>query len=117
MKEKESDLCGRFLLRSVILLLLFRAGLGRPIQLENRVHPDLPDGLLLLLLLADLLWLVLPAAQLALDLDVSALLERAGELSELAEDHATVPFGVLDVLAVLFVGALGCQRESGEAAV
>ena len=48
---------------------------------------------------------------------MSALLERGGELSELAEDHATVPFGVLDVLAVLLVGGLGCQRESGEAAV
>ena len=48
---------------------------------------------------------------------MSALLERAGELSELAEDDATVPFGVLDVLAVLLVGALGCQREGCEAAV
>ena len=36
---------------------------------------------------------------------------------ELAEDHATVPFGVRDVLAVLLVGTLGCQRECGEAAV
>ena len=48
---------------------------------------------------------------------MSALLERGGELSELAEDNATVPFGVLDVLAILLVGGLGCQRESGEAAV
>ena len=48
---------------------------------------------------------------------MSALLQRAGELTELAEDHATVPFGVRDVLAVLLVGTLGCQRESGEAAV
>ena len=48
---------------------------------------------------------------------MSALLQRAGELTELAEDNATVPFGVRDVLAVLLVGALGCQRESGEAAV
>ena len=56
-----------------------------------------------------LLAVVLPAAQLALDLDMSALLERAGELSELAEGDATMPFGMLDVLAILLVGALGCQ--------
>ncbi len=48
---------------------------------------------------------------------MSALLERGGEFSELAEGDATVPFGVLDVLAVLLVGRLGCQRESGQAAV
>src|ERR1700733_5526208 len=46
-----------------------------------------------------------------------ALGERLGELRKLAEDHATVPFGVRDVLAVLLVGGLGCQRESREAAV
>src|ERR1700721_3049766 len=67
--------------------------------------------------LADLLGLILPAAQLAFYLQMSALLQRAGELTELAEDDATVPFGVRDVLAVLLVGTLGCQRESGEAAV
>ena len=76
-----------------------------PIQLENRVHPNLPDGHFGVGLRA----VVLAAAQLALDLDMSALLERGGELSELAEDDATVPFGVLDVLPVLLVGALGCQ--------
>src|SRR5665213_4159127 len=48
---------------------------------------------------------------------MSALLQRAGEITELAEDHATVPFGVRDVLAVLLVGTLGCQRECCEAAV
>ena len=70
------------------------------------------------MILAHLRWRVLPAAQLAFHLEMSALLQRASELGELlAEDHATVPFGVRDVLAVLFVGALGCQRESGEAAV
>ena len=55
--------------------------------------------------------LVLAAAQLALDLDMSALLERGGELAELAEDDATVPFGVLDVLAVLLVRGLGCKAR------
>src|SRR5665213_2289647 len=48
---------------------------------------------------------------------MSARLQRAGEITELAEDHATVPFSVRDVLAVLLVGTLGCQRESGETAV
>jgi hypothetical protein len=46
-----------------------------------------------------------------------ALGERLGELRELAEDDATVPFGVRDVLVVLLVGGLGCQREGGKAAV
>ena len=35
----------------------------------------------------------------------------------LAEDNAAVPFRVLDVLAIFLIGGLGCQRESGEAAV
>src|SRR5208283_4477101 len=43
--------------------------------------------------------------------------ERLGELRELAEDYATMPFGVRDVLAILLVGGLGCQRKSGEAEV
>src|SRR5258708_6784920 len=48
---------------------------------------------------------------------MSALGERLGELRELAEDDATVPFGVRDVLAILLVGGLGCQREGGDAEV
>src|SRR6185312_11528111 len=92
---------------------VFRGGLLGAIQFQNRVHPDFPDGLLR----AGLLAVVLPAAQLAFHHQVSALLERASELRELAEDDATVPFGVRDVLAVFLVGALGCQRESGEDAV
>src|SRR5208283_394048 len=43
--------------------------------------------------------------------------ERLGELRELAEDYATMPFGVRDVLAILLVGGLGCQREGGDAEV
>ena len=46
-----------------------------------------------------------------------ALGERLGKLRELAEDNATVPFGVRDVLAILLIGGLGCQRESGQAAI
>ncbi len=63
------------------------------------------------MLRAGLLAVVLPAAQLALGLDMSALLERGSELAELAEDNAAVPFRVLDVLAVFLVGGLGCQRQ------
>src|SRR6266404_3344563 len=55
--------------------------------------------------------------QLAFYLDMCALGERLGELRKLAEDYATVPFGVRDVLAILLVGGLGCQRECREAAV
>jgi hypothetical protein len=98
---------------SIVFFLLLCRRFGGAIQLENRVDPNLPDGLLRVRLLA----VVLPAAQLALNLDVSALLESAAKLSELTEDNATVPFSVLDVLAVLFVGALGCQRECGQAVV
>src|SRR5713226_2982941 len=43
--------------------------------------------------------------------------ERLGELRELAEDDATMPFGVRDVLAILLVGGLGCQRKRGDAEV
>jgi len=85
----------------------------RPGPAQDRSDPNFPDALLRVLLLA----LVLPAAQFAFDLDMCALGERLGELRELAEDHATVPFGVRDVLVVLLVGGLGCQRECREAAV
>src|ERR1700681_535665 len=43
--------------------------------------------------------------------------ERLGELRELAENDATVPFGVRDVLAVLLKGGLGGQRKRGDAEV
>src|SRR5271169_3677814 len=46
-----------------------------------------------------------------------ALGERLGELRELAEDDATMPFGVRDVLPILLVGGLGCQRKRGDAEV
>src|ERR1700732_2705130 len=39
------------------------------------------------------------------------------ELRELAEDDATVPFGVRDVLAILLIGGFGCQREGGDTEV
>ena len=63
-----------------------------------------------------LLGRVLGVANLALDLQVRALLERGRELAELAEDDAAMPFGVRDVLAGLFVlvRGLGGDGEGGE---
>ena len=112
-RVKSKGLCSRFLLGRFIVILIFRGGLFGAVQLQDRSDPNFPDALLRVRLLA----LVLPAAQFAFHLDMCALGERLGELRELAEDDATVPFGVRDVLAVLLVGGLGCQRESRDAAV
>ena len=111
-RVKSKGLCSRFLLGHFIVILIFRGGLFGAVQLQDRSDPNFPDALLRVRLLA----LVLPAAQFAFHLDMCALGERLGELRELAEDYATVPFGVRDVLVVLLVGGLGCQRECREAA-
>src|SRR5260370_6594679 len=111
--SEEGGLCRRLHGADILVLLLFRVGLLGPVQLENRVQPDLPDGLLR----AGFLAVVFSAAQLAFDLEMSALLQRARELCEFAEDHATMPLGVRDVLAVLLVRRLGGQGERREAAV
>ena len=68
---------------------------------------------------SDLLAAVLAAAKLAFDLNVGALGQRSSEFGELAEDDATVPLGLRDVLAALLVlvGGLRRQREGGKAAV
>lgn len=112
---EESGLRSLFLRIELVVLSLFRGGLLAAVELQDRVDPDLPDALLGVSLLA----VVFPAAQLAFHLDVGALDEGLGELGELAEDDATVPFGVRDILAALpvLVGGLGGQRERGEAAV
>src|SRR5271166_1485815 len=112
-RVKIKDLCGRFLLGHFIVILIFRGGLFGAIQLQDRSDPNFPDAPFGVRLLA----LVLPAAQLAFHLDMRALGERLGELRELAEDDATMPFGVRDVLAILLVGGLGCQREVCDAEV
>src|SRR5580658_7450443 len=112
-RMKSKDLCGRFLLGHFIVILIFRGGFFGAVQLQDRSDPNFPDALLLVRLLA----LELPTAQFAFHLDMCALGESLGELGELAEDNATVPFGVRDVLVVLFVGGLRCQRERREAAV
>ena len=97
----------------LIVILIFRGGIFGAVQFQDRSDPNFPDALLRVRLLA----LVLPAAQFAFHLYMCPLRERLGELRELAEDNATVPFGVRDVLVVLLVGGLGCQRECREAAV
>src|ERR1700691_6200099 len=111
------DDCSRSLLGRILGLLIFvlfvRGSFFSAVQLQNRGHPNLPDAPLRVRLLA----VVLPAAQFAFHLNVCTLGERLGELRELAEDYATVPFGVRDVLAILLVGGLGRQRKSGEAEV
>src|SRR5208282_1060121 len=112
-RVKSNGLCGRFLLGCILVLLIFRGSFFSPVQLQDRSDPNFPDALLRVRLFA----LVFPAAQFAFHLNMCALGERLGELRELAEDYATVPFGVRDVLAILLVGGLGCQRKSGEAEV
>src|SRR5260370_4913356 len=104
-RVKSKGLSSRFLLGRILVILIFRGGLFSAVQLQDRSDPNFPDALLRVRLLA----LVLPAAQFAFHLDVCALGERLGELRELAEDDATVPFGVRDVLIVLLVGGLRCE--------
>src|SRR6516225_4816981 len=106
-------LCGRFLLSRLIVILIFRSGFLGAIELEDRRDPDFPDALLRVRFLA----LIFAAAQLAFDLNMCALRERLGELRELAEYDATVPFRVRDIFAVLLVRGFGCQRKSRDADV
>src|SRR6202161_694831 len=112
-RVKSKRLCCRLLLGRSSVLLIFRAGLFGAVKLQDGSDPNFPDALLHVRLLA----VVLPATQFAFHLNMCALGERLGELRELAEDDATVPFGVRDVLAILLVGRLGCQRKSGDAEV
>src|SRR5207237_8901149 len=53
--------------------------------------------------------LVLPIAQLALDLNVGALLQLAGELGKLAPGGAAMPFGARVVLALAVFPAGFCR--------
>ena len=108
-------LCGLSLRGCIILTLLFGSRLLSAIELQDRTDPDLPRALFGVCLLAG----IFPAAQLAFNLDMCAFGQRFGELRELAEDDATVPLSVRDVLVavLVLVGGLCCQREGGEAAV
>src|SRR5258708_34424911 len=112
-RVKSKGLCGRSLLGRILVLLIVRSGLLSTIQLQDRSDPNFPDALLRVRLLA----VVFPAAQLAFHLNMCALGERLGKLRELAEDDATMPFGVRDVFAILLIGGLGCERKSGDAEI
>src|SRR5271156_1347010 len=116
-RVKSKGLCGRFLLGRILVLLIFllivRGGFLSAVKFQDRDDPNLPDAPLRVRLLA----VVLAAAQFAFHLDMCTLGERFGELRELAEDDATVPFRVRDVLAILLVGGLGCQRKGGDAEI
>lgn len=105
-------LFGLFLCGHLIELLLVRAGLLCAVELEDGSDPNAVSAYRLL----GLLGRVLGVANLALDLYVCALLERGRELTELPEDDAAMPFGMLDVFAARFVlvGGLGGNRERGE---
>jgi len=83
--------------------LVFQGSLFGAIQLQDRGDANFPDAPHRVRFAA----FVLPAAQFAFHLDMCPLGERPRELRELAEDDATVPFGVRDVLPVLLVGGLG----------
>src|ERR1039458_9219769 len=116
-RVKSKGLCGRFLLGRILVLLIFllivRGGFLSAVKFQDRSDPNLPDAPLRVRFLA----VVLPAAQFAFHLDMRTLGKRFGELRELAEDDATVPFGVRDVLAILLIGGFGCQREGGDTEV
>ena len=103
-----SGLLGRFVEGQLFVgFLLFRSGLFRAVELEDGVDANRVGADRLLRLLGR----VLGVANLALDLDVRALLERGRELAELTEDDAAMPLGMRDVFAGLFVlvRGLGCE--------
>ena len=101
-KVKRKGLCGRFLLGRFIVFLILAGSLSSAVQLQDRGDSNFPDAPPRVRRLA----VVLSAAQFAFNLDMCTFGERFGELRELAEDDATVPFGVRDVLAILLVGGL-----------
>ena len=100
-----NGLCGHVLVEGFIELFLGCNPLCA-VELEDGSHPDR----------VGLHTLVFRVLNLALDLDVSALLELGCELGQLAEDDEVVPFGALVILAGLFVlaGLLGGKGERGE---
>ena len=81
----------------------------RAIQLQDRFEAALEDFVLHAVLV------VFTAAKLALDLDVSALLQARGEIPQFAEGEAAVPFGPRFPFALgVLPRTLRGHREDGE---
>ena len=79
----------------VLLAVGLRFALGGAVELEYGVDADLPDSLehgSPLVIDSDFA-LVFVAAQFTFDGDVSTLVEGAGEVSQLPEGDASMPFG------------------------
>src|ERR1700677_300145 len=102
-ENEGSGLCGRALDRHLLRHWIFWVRLFSAVQLQDGSDPNLPDALRGFGPLAD----IFPTVQFAFQLDMCAFFESRGELRELAEDDATVPFGVRDELVALSVGGLG----------
>src|SRR5580704_9285538 len=100
---RRTGLSGRFL--PVILVL--RASLLSPVELQDGIDADFPDAPLKV----GILGRYFAAAELALDMDMGAFGQCCGKLGELAKDHAAMPFGLCYILTALFVlvGGLGCK--------
>src|ERR1019366_2916796 len=114
-KRMTKGLCGLILRIDLLRLLLFRADLLGPVQLQDRRHAPFPYALLCVGLLVRLF----AAAQLAFDGQMSALRERLRVLGQPAPDDAAMPLGMAVVLAglLVLVAGLGGKREYGEAGV
>ncbi len=114
-KRVRKGLCGLFLRIDFLGLLLFRADLLGPVELQDRRHPHFPYALLGVGLLVRLF----AAAQLALDGQMSALPKRLRVLCQPAPDDAAMPLGMAVVFAglLVLVAGLGGKRENGKAGI
>src|ERR1035438_424739 len=86
-KRMTKGLCGLFLRIDLLRLLLFRADLLGPVQLQDRRNAHFPYALLG----AGLLVRLFAATQLAFDGQMSALRERLRVLGQPAPDDAAMP--------------------------
>ena len=114
-KRVRKGLCGLFLRIDFLGLLLFRADLLGPVELQDRRHAHFPYALLGVGLLVRLF----AAAQLALDGQMSALRKRLRVLCQPAPDDAAMPLGMAVVFAglLVLVAGLGGKRENGKAGI
>jgi hypothetical protein len=102
--QVRKGLCSLFLGGSLIEVILCGCLLCA-VEFEDGVNPNR----------SGLYALVFGVLKLALDLDMSALLELGGEVSQLPKDDKVMPLGTLNVLAGLFVLAgLRCGKAKGD---